>query len=117
MIDFKQCLPCNRALTAAAGFALGDVVAQASTRHPGQRYDYVRTARMTAFGLAFAGPLQGHYWYQWLDKVSYLPVWVDYWQCIVQHLLLTMMCWMGFRRSCHSRQQGECPVVLLPGCC
>ena len=46
---------------------------------------------MTAFGLAFAGPLQGHYWYQWLDKVSCLPVWIDYWQCIVQHHLLTMM--------------------------
>lgn len=63
--------PC-RSLTAAAGFALGDVVAQLSTRQPGQRYNYVRTARMTAFGLGFAGPLQGHYWYTWLDKVSCL---------------------------------------------
>ena len=26
---------------------------------------------MTAFGLGFAGPLQGHYWYTWLDKVSW----------------------------------------------
>jgi hypothetical protein len=24
---------------------------------------------MTTFGLTFAGPLQGHYWYRWLDKV------------------------------------------------
>lgn len=62
--------PCHRSLTAAAGFALGDIVAQHSTKHPGERYNYLRTARMTAFGLFFAGPLQGHYWYGWLDKVS-----------------------------------------------
>ena len=61
---------CHRSLTAAAGFALGDVVAQHSTKPSGERYNYLRTARMTAFGLFFAGPLQGHYWYGWLDKVS-----------------------------------------------
>lgn len=61
---------CDRSLTAAAGFALGDVVAQHSTKPHGERYNYLRTARMTAFGLFFAGPLQGHYWYGWLDKVS-----------------------------------------------
>lgn len=59
-----------RSLTAALGFALGDVIAQHATKYPGQKYDYWRTARMTTFGIAFAGPLQGHYWYRWLDKVS-----------------------------------------------
>ncbi|CAL8464552.1 g4087 [Coccomyxa elongata] len=63
----------TKSLTAAAGFALGDVVAQHSTKGAGQRYDYLRTARMTAFGLFFAGPLQGHYWYGWLDR-SILPL-------------------------------------------
>ena len=27
---------------------------------------------MSGFGLLFAGPLQGHYWFQYLDKVSLL---------------------------------------------
>ncbi|EIE19175.1 hypothetical protein COCSUDRAFT_67996 [Coccomyxa subellipsoidea C-169] len=63
----------TKSLTAAAGFALGDIIAQHSTKHPGERYNYLRTARMTAFGLFFAGPLQGHYWYGWLDK-TILPL-------------------------------------------
>ncbi|KAK9904900.1 hypothetical protein WJX75_005127 [Coccomyxa subellipsoidea] len=63
----------TKSLTAAAGFALGDVVAQHSTKPHGERYNYLRTARMTAFGLFFAGPLQGHYWYGWLDK-TILPL-------------------------------------------
>ena len=57
---------------------MGDVVAQMSTRQPGQRYNYIRTARMTAFGLGFAGPLQGHYWYTWLDKASRLSMHIPY---------------------------------------
>lgn len=61
----------NRSLTAALGFAVGDAIAQHATRLPGRRYDYSRTMRMSGFGLLFAGPLQGHYWFRYLDKVSF----------------------------------------------
>lgn len=49
---------------------MGDAIAQHSTKSSRQRYDYVRTLRMSGFGLLFAGPLQGHYWFQYLDKVG-----------------------------------------------
>ena len=77
MVLYSQCpglargLCCiYRSLTAALGFAVGDAIAQHSTKSSRQRYDYVRTMRMSGFGLLFAGPLQGHYWFRYLDKVG-----------------------------------------------
>lgn len=59
----------TKTLTAAVGFSIGDVIAQLSTAPKGS-FDPMRTLRMGAFGLLFAGPLQGHYWFNFLDKVS-----------------------------------------------
>ena len=61
----------HRSLTAALGFAVGDAIAQQATRGR-NRYDYTRTMRMSGFGLLFAGPIQGHYWFRYLDKVGWL---------------------------------------------
>jgi protein Mpv17 len=61
----------TKSLTSLMGFALGDAIAQASTRPAGGvgwQYDFKRTARMAAFGGLVAGPL-GHYWFNFLDKV------------------------------------------------
>ncbi|CAK0787533.1 hypothetical protein CVIRNUC_010753 [Coccomyxa viridis] len=57
----------TKSLTAALGFAVGDAIAQQATRGR-NRYDYARTMRMSGFGLLFAGPIQGHYWFRYLDK-------------------------------------------------
>ena len=58
----------TKTITAAVGFSIGDVVAQLSTE-PKRNYNLTRTLRMGAFGLLFAGPLQGHIWFNLLDKV------------------------------------------------
>ena len=41
-----------KALTAAVGFALGDILAQVAVRVPGEqfRYDVLRTLRLAAYG-------------------------------------------------------------------
>ena len=58
----------TKTITAAVGFSIGDAVAQLSTE-PMRNYNLTRTLRMGAFGLLFAGPLQGHVWFNLLDKV------------------------------------------------
>lgn len=64
----------TKAATSVVGFAMGDCLAQLTTRPPIDaaqrrrwRYDYQRTARMAAFGGLFAGPV-GHYWFRMLDS-------------------------------------------------
>ena len=57
----------TKTLTAAVGFSIGDIIAQLSTEPRGS-YNAMRTLRMGAFGLLFAGPLQGHVWFNFLDK-------------------------------------------------
>ncbi|KAK9838100.1 hypothetical protein WJX81_001413 [Elliptochloris bilobata] len=57
----------TKAITAAVGFSIGDIIAQLSTE-PKRDYNLSRTLRMGAFGLLFAGPLQGHVWFNLLDK-------------------------------------------------
>ena len=61
----------TKTITAAVGFSIGDAVAQLSTE-PKRNYNLARTLRMGAFGLLFAGPLQGHVWFNLLDKVQAL---------------------------------------------
>ncbi|KAK9853609.1 hypothetical protein WJX84_009969, partial [Apatococcus fuscideae] len=65
----------TKSLTSVVGFALGDIVAQATTRsnlRRPKRFDVARTLRMATFGGAVGGPM-GHYWFQYLDK-AVLPL-------------------------------------------
>lgn len=62
----------TKALTCMVGFALGDSLAQITTREGSLQtrllgIDAGRTARMAGFGLLFSGPV-GHYWYDWLER-------------------------------------------------
>lgn len=63
----------TKSLTCAAAFALGDTLAQLSSKQGGlvrrvSELDVARSARMAGFGLLFAGPA-GHNFYSWLDQV------------------------------------------------
>ncbi|KAI3640854.1 hypothetical protein MIR68_001732 [Amoeboaphelidium protococcarum] len=58
--------------TAGVLFATGDVMAQKVYNplllgKPEQKYDYIRTLRMTAYGFFVAGPAT-FAWYRWLDR-------------------------------------------------
>jgi peroxisomal membrane protein 2 len=55
----------TKAATAAAVAALGDVLSQRLARAP--RWDWRRTAALTAFGAAWTGP-SGHYWQRALER-------------------------------------------------
>jgi protein Mpv17 len=56
-----------KTLTSFFGFTLGDLIAQSPDMLSGKPWDYMRTARFSAFGLCIHGPI-GHYWYQFLDR-------------------------------------------------
>jgi protein Mpv17 len=57
----------TKTLTSLTGFVLGDLVAQSPEMSKGASWEWKRTAKMAAFGVALHGPI-GHYWYGFLDK-------------------------------------------------
>lgn len=70
--NMKQKPLSTKAATCAIGFAVGDVIAQLSTKRGSvarriAELDTVRTTRMSAYGVLVAAPMM-HYFFSWLDK-------------------------------------------------